>query len=133
VPGAAGNGRVCEEIVELVDLLPSIAEIAGLEAPTGVEGTSFAPLLDAPGRAWKQAAFSLCSRGEHEWLGRSIRTRRYRYSEWRRGEVLQAELYDLERDPLESVNRAADPLAGEVRAELARRLWAGWRAERPLG
>ncbi len=70
--------------------------------PHALEGTSFGPVLEDPGRQWKSAAFSESKReGFH---GRTLREKRYRYTEWTPlpgadGETLR-ELYDLEEDPL---------------------------------
>ena len=45
VPGLTPAGAVCDEIIELVDLVPTISELADLELPANVEGTSFVSLL----------------------------------------------------------------------------------------
>ena len=91
------------------------------------------PLLDDPDRPWKSAAFSESKReGFH---GRTLRTQRYRYTEWAplaatSGET-QRELYDLEEDPFEYENLALDPGRRAVVEELSRQLRAGWRAALP--
>lgn len=119
VPGAPANGRVCRAIVELVDLVPTICEWWRLPAPGRLEGRSLAPLLQGPERSWKRAAFSLCP--VENVLGRSVRTPRYRYAEWRgrrtSGErVFAVELYDLQDDPWEQNNLADLPGQRDVLA-----------------
>ncbi len=52
------RGRSTQALVELVDMYPTLCELAGLEAPPHLEGQSFAPLLQNPDRAWKEAVFS---------------------------------------------------------------------------
>ena len=66
--------------------------------------------------------------------GQTIRTARYRYSEWtplgRPGDIL-AELYDLEQDPMEYNNLADDPTHASLITELSARLARGWQGELP--
>jgi len=66
--------------------------------------------------------------------GQTIRTARYRYTEWtplgREGEVL-VELYDLQRDPIEYFNIKDDPANADLVAELSDRLATGWQGELP--
>lgn len=130
-PGRGAEGRRSDALVEFVDIYPTLCELAGLPVPTELEGTSLAPLLDAPARPWKGAAFSQYPRGKL--MGRSMRTDRYRYTEWAApGEAPAArELYDHQLDPLETVNRAGDPALDKTVAELSARLAGGWRAARP--
>ncbi len=52
------RGKKTDALVELVDMYPTLSELAGLEAPPHLEGQSFAPLLDKPAQTWKKAAFS---------------------------------------------------------------------------
>jgi iduronate 2-sulfatase len=129
IPGKAA-GAVATQLVEAVDLYPTLSELCGLPAPQGAEGTSFAPLLDDPGRAWKTAVFANVFRPAST-LGRSVRTARYRYTEW--GGSGAAELYDLEADPGEVTNLAADPSHARVRDDLRAVLRAGWTAAVPPG
>ena len=139
-PGAAAGG-VSPRLVELIDLYPSLVELCGVPAPDGLEGTSFVPLLRSPGRPWKKAAFTQVLReaadvrgkaraaGGPPVMGRSVRTRRWRYTEWGGPEV--AELYDHDRDPRELQNLASVPEHRQSIAELRRILAAGWREAGP--
>jgi iduronate 2-sulfatase len=52
------RGKKSEALVELVDMYPTLCELAGLEKPDHLEGQSFVPLLSNPDMAWKSAAFS---------------------------------------------------------------------------
>jgi arylsulfatase A-like enzyme len=62
-PGQKAPGRHAKGLVEFVDIYPSLCELAGLPLPSHLEGTSFAPLLNAPEQPWKTAAFSQYPRG----------------------------------------------------------------------
>jgi iduronate 2-sulfatase len=57
-PDMKTRGKPTEALVELVDMYPTLCELAGLPIPDHVEGHSFVPLLDQPDQAWKKAAFS---------------------------------------------------------------------------
>lgn len=52
------RGMKTDALVELVDMYPTLCELAGLSLPDHLEGHSFAPLLSDPDQPWKQAAFS---------------------------------------------------------------------------
>lgn len=137
-PGRKANVG-CARLVELVDLYPSLTELCGLKTPTGLEGTSLAPLLADPGRAWKRAAFTVVSRdGDKQAtekldpakLGRSVRTEQYRYTEWPDGGV---ELYDHRADSREFKNLARDPGQAKTVAEMKQLLKDGWKGALPQG
>lgn len=59
-PGMAAKSRgvKTDALVELIDMYPTLCELAGIEPPAEVEGYSFAPLLQDPAQPWKTAAFS---------------------------------------------------------------------------
>ncbi|MGH9721566.1 MAG: sulfatase [Bryobacteraceae bacterium] len=120
-------GVASPRLVEFVDFYPTLAELCGLPAPQGLEGTSMVPLLRDPQRKWKSAAFTTVARGRGI-LGRSVRTGRYRYTEWGPN---TAELYDHERDIHEFTNLANDPKSAKVHEELRQLLQKGWRAALP--
>jgi uncharacterized sulfatase len=128
VPGAPANGRICREFVEFVDLVPTLGQLVQLDLPRNLEGTSFAPLLADAERPWKRAVFMVGGSGDP---GQVVRTRRYSYLEFRNGE--QPALFDLEKDPWETVNVAGDPAYAETRRDMAALLQAGWRAALPPG
>jgi choline-sulfatase len=118
-PGKAGNGRRTGALSELVDLYPTLANLAGLPAPSYLEGVSLAPLLADPARTVKDAAFTQVRRGES--MGYSVRTERWRYTAWddgRQGE----QFYDMAADPGETANLASDPKWASTVAELRQRV-----------
>ncbi len=124
-PKAAGNGRSSPRIVEFVDLYPTLAELAGLDASRHLAGRSLRPLLDDPGCEWPHAAFTQILRPGDGTpiMGRSIRTEHWRYTEWDEGRA-GAELYDHRTDANEFINRAQQPdkasIIRKLRARLAR-------------
>ena len=90
------------------------------------------PLLETLDRPWKSAAFSQYPR--HGTMGRSIRTRRYRYTQWRRnsnGKTVARELYDHATDPAENTNVVADRRHEALVERLEAGLKAGWRTALP--
>ena len=120
------TGRRSPRLVELVDLYPTLAQLSGLKPPDTREGTSFVPLLDNPDLRWKLGAFTMQGRGKErteaakdvQFTGRSVRTERWRYTEWEDGRQ-GVELYDHRTDPDELMNLADDPKYKQVRAELS--------------
>lgn len=112
-PGAMGNGQSCRRIVEFVDIYPTIASLAGVHVPQGLEGRDLTPLLNAPTLTWDSAAVTQVLRPQDDRLktkimGCSIRTERWRYTEWAEG-TEGSELYDHAADPLEFENLAIAP------------------------
>jgi uncharacterized sulfatase len=106
-PDAKGNGKVSSRPVELVDLYPTLADLAGLPVPTGVEGRSLRPLVEDPQAPWDVPAFTQVTHGKV--MGRSVRTEQWRYTEWGNDGKEGAELYDQVNDPKEYKNLIHDP------------------------
>jgi iduronate 2-sulfatase len=121
IPGSASGKS--DSLVELLDLYPTLADLAGLDQPDHLEGESFKNTIfdpQAPARFW---AFSEYTRNGAR--GCSIRTDQFRYVEWRNqksGEVVARELYDHRADPGENVNVAGDSGFSATIAELSRQL-----------
>lgn len=106
-PGA----RAANALVESVDIYPTLAELAGLpppDVPQGIEGKSFAAVLRDPKKTTKEYIFHVYPRGKR--IGRAVRDARYRLVEWKvpadAAEAAEIELYDYQKDPLETENVA---------------------------
>ncbi len=110
LPGAKGNGKACSRVVEFVDIYPTIADLCGLPVPASLDGHSLRPLLDEPTRPWNEVAVTQILRpGDGQpVLGRSVRTNRWRFTQWNRG-ASGSELYDHVSDPDEFHNLANSP------------------------
>ena len=118
VPGKKPG--VCPRTVELLDLCPTLCQLCGLTPPAGQQGKSLVPLLDDPAAAWERPALTVVTHGKV--LGRSLRTERYRYTEWGPNGKDGVELYDHDADPKEYRNLAADPAKASTVADLKSRL-----------
>jgi iduronate 2-sulfatase len=117
-PHMTTRGQSATGLVELVDVFPTVCELAGLSIPKGLDGSSFRPILNDPKKSTKTAAFTQHPRpayfdrtekGVPDAMGYSVRTPRVRYTEWRdwtTGKALATELYDHPSDPGETKNLA---------------------------
>jgi uncharacterized sulfatase len=113
-PDGRHAGVSTRRIVELIDLYPTLIEMCGLPALPGLEGWSLVPLLADPRAPSNRPAYTSTI---HEGvLGRSVRTDRWRYTEW--GDGAAVELYDHSVDPGEYRNLAADRARAADIAEL---------------
>jgi uncharacterized sulfatase len=106
-PGARGMGTGTKAIMEFVDLYPTLVDYAGLQAPHRLSGESLRPVLDNPSLPGKAAAYTQVTRGKN--MGRSVRTERWRYTEWGPNGKLGVELYDHDKDPGEYYNLSSNP------------------------
>ncbi len=98
--------------VSLMDLYPTLTELAGLETPAHVEGESLVPLLRDPQASLaREAVVTTAGYRNH-----AVTSDRYRYIVYADG---SEELYDIETDPNEWRNRADDPALSQVKARLA--------------
>jgi uncharacterized sulfatase len=109
--------------VEFLDFYPTLAALASVPPPDGLQGRSLTPLLKNPGAKWDHPAITEVRRGAggSSYLGYSIRTEKWRYTEWDTGKK-GVELYDEVRDPRELHNLASDPKYRQAVTELQRQL-----------
>lgn len=110
-PGVTIPGSSSNQLVETVDVFPTIAELAGLKHPIGpqpIDGISLVPVIKNPSFKIRDHAYHCYPRSKR--IGRAIRTKRYRMVEWKEpgASVSSAvyELYDYFEDPSETRNLA---------------------------
>ncbi|MFN9915544.1 MAG: sulfatase/phosphatase domain-containing protein, partial [Pirellulaceae bacterium] len=85
-PQIRGHGQRSQSLIESLDLFPTLCDLAGVAAPGNLQGKSLRPVLDNPAATLHQAAITEARRGaEAEYWGRSVRTSRWRYTEWTEG------------------------------------------------
>lgn len=137
-PGRITPNLRINALVEAVDIMPTLLEMAGLAVTDSLEGQSFVPLFRNPGRSWKEAAFTLYPRFASRtdpsrtiW-GQTVRTARFRYTAWvdQVGNVVGRELYDHLSDPNESRNVASLSTYSATISNLDRTRVDGWKAVR---
>ena len=126
------------QLVEAVDVFPTLCDLVEVPTPTHTEGTSFKPLLQSPTTSWKRAVFSQYPRSavNKHLEGYAVRTERYRYIEWKNNEtgvVVDRELYDHQNDPYETKNIVAQTNMVEVAKTHANILSEGWKESLPSG
>jgi arylsulfatase len=129
-PRHFGPGKVVEQFAEQVDLMPTLLEFAGVQAPGGLQGRSLAPLLE--GRtvnSWREATLTedrdsseLPAHGieARDLSLKTIRTRNWKLTFYQ-GKPY-GELFDLRNDPQEYDNLWADPARRRIRTELTQQL-----------
>jgi arylsulfatase A-like enzyme len=111
-PGVSRKGGQCSRPASLVDVYPTLLDLAGLPGPGGLDGQSLRPLLENPAREWERPALTTYFRGNH-----ALRSERWSYIRYHDG---TEELYDRRQDPNEWVNIAGMSATGEVKQQLAR-------------
>ncbi|HVJ67795.1 MAG TPA: sulfatase [Caulifigura sp.] len=143
-PGGT-KGGVAKSPVSHLDLFPTLAELCGVKAPSNIQGQSLAPMLKDPsavGRGW---ALTQVTRGGGQaraavttnvgaegkrFFGYSLRTPRWRYTEWDEG-AKGRELYDHDADPKELTNLADRPDHAKTVEELSKQLREAARTTYP--
>ena len=118
-----------DAFAELVDIYPTMCEACHIPTPSQLEGSSLMPVIEQPTRPWKTAVFSQF--GGTAYGGISMRTEKYRYTEWGQNGSRGVELYDYDADPDETVNIAGLPENAELVTHFSERLHAGWQAALP--
>ncbi len=108
-PGVEAKGELCDRTAELLDIYPTLADLAGLPRREELDGESLRPLLENPQAEWDHPALTSLAADRN-----SIRTERWRYTSYPDGE----ELYDHDNDPNEWRNLADVPEHAETKQRL---------------
>ena len=153
IPGRTDTGIESDNLVELVDLFPTLVEAAGLDPllpcktkhpermALCTEGISMLPLIAQPdSNKWKTHVFSQYPnpdfKEDEDYMGYSLRTPKYRYNEWVNVSLLSSEywpephnveLYDIENDPGQTVNIADNSAYASIIETLSDKLHKGWQ------
>ncbi|MCB0565813.1 MAG: sulfatase [Phaeodactylibacter sp.] len=128
-PGMAEPGVPTNSIAELVDLYPTLLDLANMEPPGDRKkraGVSLAPIIEDPDAEVKTYAVSQITRPlgagpDYEVVGSTVRDSQLRYNVWmdrKSGKVLAEELYDLSIDLLNAENRIDDAEYAKQRKQL---------------
>src|SRR5439155_6250408 len=145
-PGQKAAGKGAAALAELVDVYPTVAELCGLKGPANLAGKSLVPQMNDASQPGKGFALTQVRRGGGGgnakakakaadpsatakqkakagpgFVGYSLRTDRYRYTEWDEGKQ-GTELYDHEKDPQEFTNLAKDPQHAPIIKQLSAKL-----------
>ncbi len=136
-PGIKAKGKASPRTVEMLDFYPTLTDLCGLnQVPSNLHGRSLRPLLENPNATWDRPAISQMRRGAGAGAGQkagnkkaagqfvhghSIRTERYRFTEWADGKEGE-ELYDYKTDPKELKNLAKSDAHTKLKEELRTRL-----------
>jgi len=137
-PGLKQPGAATAGLVEVVDVYPTLAELASLPAPQGLDGRSLVPMLADPQSPGREAVLSQFARSfsanTPEFMGYSLRTPTHRYTRWvnwQSRETVAEELYDYAFGPstshegafwIEQENIAAHPDQSATRQALSQQL-----------
>ncbi len=108
------EGQVTHRVTQLLDVYPTLLDLAGLPANPVNEGHSLRPLIENPTADWNHPAITNLRAANH-----SVVTEAYRYIRYADG---SEELYDRVLDPDELTNIAARSDVAVAKAELALRL-----------
>jgi N-sulfoglucosamine sulfohydrolase len=153
-PGGFSGGKVNDAMVSHLDLFPTICELANVEKPEGLEGTSLLPLMRGEAKEIHEEIFAEVNYHAAYEPKRAVRTHRWKYirhfdgrthpnlpncddglsktywlqNGWRERTVDGEQLYDLVFDPNETRNAAGDRQARAALAEMRSRLARWMRA-----
>ena len=105
-------GAKSSEAVELLDIYPTLLDLAGLPSKDNLEGMSLSPQLHNANAPRERPAVTTANPGNH-----SVRTERWRYTRYANG---SEELYDHYRDPHEWSNLAQNPEYDHIKRRLAK-------------
>lgn len=118
VPGK--KPAVCESLVELIDLYPTLSALCGLPAQERLQGKDLSPLFDDPSRSVRDAAFSVAPMRN----GFLLRTKDHAFIQYGEDAAKGIELFDSKTDPSQFHNLAGDPAFAGTVADFRERMSA---------
>jgi iduronate 2-sulfatase len=116
VPGS--KPAVCESLVELIDLYPTVASLCGLEVPERLQGLDVSPMFDDPTHEVRETAFCVAPSRK----GFLLREDRWAYLQYEEDASGGIELFDMHADPQQYTNLAEHPDYAETVAQFRTQL-----------
>lgn len=121
-PRAIKPGQVVKDPIGAPDFYPTLAGLAGVQSPSGLDGLDFSKMVTAGAPAPRDYVFLEMAYAYVPWPGwRALRTRQYSYARTGQGPWF---LYDLEKDPFQMKNLVGDPASKALVEEFDKRLAA---------
>jgi arylsulfatase A-like enzyme len=129
-PGIVSKGKVMQELVGSIDLMPTLLDLAGVEIPKQVQGMSMTPLLVGKPVRWRDVIFSEIGYPGKAGGGRNVmaRTPTFKYVHYENGGRPVEMLFDLKADPWETRNVLADAAHAGALAKL-RSAFKAWESK----
>lgn len=130
-PGAIPQGEVIDSQVEMIDLMPTLFDLAGLPPVSGINGRSLMPLISGETASMRDAAFSEIDHAtsQYQFLREGLTGRRVmiRTEEWKLVYFIDSEnpdgaLYNLQEDPGEIRNLYKDTKYKEIVGKLEKQM-----------
>ncbi len=116
VPGK--KAAVCNSFAELLDLYPTISELAGLKTSKHLQGKSLVKTLNNPELKVRETVFSV-SQGGKSFL---LRTEKWAFIQYDEDAKSGIELYDMEKDPNQFTNLANNLEYGDIVSKFQKKL-----------
>ena len=127
-PGLLPSGKVIDEPVEMIDFVPTLMELSGIDVPGSIRGRSLMPLIRGEVKQWRQACFSEIDHSYsmyEELRGGTGRRVMVRTKEWKliyfmdeRVADKDGALYNLKKDRDEKENLYNKPQYKDIKREL---------------
>jgi len=153
-PGFSPNKT--ESISEFVDIFPTLCDLSGIPVPANLDGKSLVPVMKNPKSKVKDYAVSQYPRSlkkkdtekagldSRDLMGYSIRTDKYRYTIWMnnnyrsneafdKNRIYASELYDYEKDPLETVNVIDEKEYKSVKKKMNKKMESFLKSQLKIG
>ena len=114
VPGTKPGLRPLT-LCEFTDVFPTLCELTNIPVPNYLDGISLVPAIKKPDANLHEYTFSQYPRENGKVMGYTVRTGHFRYTEWMKDSyrtnmpydkkyVMAREMYDYEKDPLETMS-----------------------------
>ncbi len=113
-PGVTTSGSRTKRTVNLLDLYPTLVDLAGLPENKNTEGHSLVPILKKPNVEWNYPSLTQMGEGRN-----TIRTEKWRYIRYANN---NEELYNHETDSLEWENLANKPEYANIKSDLSKKM-----------